>query len=105
AVCDEFWMVGRGAVGPFDGDLDDYQRYLLDESKRLREEAKRDELQASSSPATTPPPALAPVAAPVVAAAPTPISAVDQKEQRRLAALARQELADSIRPFKKELEA
>jgi ATP-binding cassette subfamily F protein 3 len=37
AVCDEFWMVGRGAVGPFDGDLDDYQRYLLDEAKRQRE--------------------------------------------------------------------
>ncbi|HWP12971.1 MAG TPA: ATP-binding cassette domain-containing protein, partial [Ramlibacter sp.] len=28
AVCDEFWLVGRGAVVPFDGDLDDYQRYL-----------------------------------------------------------------------------
>jgi ATP-binding cassette subfamily F protein 3 len=40
AVCDEFWMVSRGGVSPFDGDLDDYQRYLLDESKRLREEAK-----------------------------------------------------------------
>jgi ATP-binding cassette subfamily F protein 3 len=37
AVCDEFWLVGRGVVGPFDGDLDDYQRYLLDEAKRLRE--------------------------------------------------------------------
>ncbi|MCT9811943.1 ATP-binding cassette domain-containing protein [Acidovorax sp. Be4] len=108
AVCDEFWMVGRGAVGPFDGDLDDYQRYLLDESKRLREEAKRDELKEAANPATTPPPALAPVAAPVVKAAPAPapaVSTVDQKEQRRLAALARQELADSIRPFKKELEA
>ncbi|KAB2904944.1 MAG: ATP-binding cassette domain-containing protein, partial [Burkholderiaceae bacterium] len=40
AVCDEFWLVGRGGVGPFDGDLDDYQRYLLDESKRLRELAR-----------------------------------------------------------------
>ncbi len=38
AVCDEFWLVGRGVVGPFDGDLDDYQRYLLEESKRLREQ-------------------------------------------------------------------
>ena len=37
AVCDEFWLVGRGGVAPFDGDLDDYQRYLLDEAKRLRE--------------------------------------------------------------------
>jgi len=42
AVCDEFWLVGRGAVSPFDGDLDDYQRYLLDEAKRQREEAKVD---------------------------------------------------------------
>jgi ATP-binding cassette subfamily F protein 3 len=24
----------RGGVAPFDGDLDDYQRYLLDEAKR-----------------------------------------------------------------------
>jgi ATP-binding cassette subfamily F protein 3 len=39
AVCDEFWMVSRGGVAPFDGDLDDYQRYLLDEAKRLRAEA------------------------------------------------------------------
>ena len=39
SVCDEFWLVSRGGVGPFDGDLDDYQRYLLDEAKRSREEA------------------------------------------------------------------
>ncbi len=49
AVCEDFWMVGRGVVGPFDGDLDDYQRYLLDESKRLREEAKQAELQQASA--------------------------------------------------------
>jgi ATP-binding cassette, subfamily F, member 3 len=42
AVCDEFWLVGHGVVAPFDGDLDDYQRYLLDESKRLREAAKTE---------------------------------------------------------------
>ena len=39
SVCDEFWLVSRGGVGPFDGDLDDYQRYLLDEARRVREEA------------------------------------------------------------------
>jgi len=39
AVCDEFWLVSRGGVEPFDGDLDDYQRYLLDEAKRSREAA------------------------------------------------------------------
>ena len=36
AVCDEFWLVSRGGIEPFDGDLDDYQRYLLDEAKRAR---------------------------------------------------------------------
>jgi ATP-binding cassette subfamily F protein 3 len=39
AVCDEFWMVSRGGIAPFDGDLDDYQQYLLEEAKRLRAEA------------------------------------------------------------------
>jgi ATP-binding cassette subfamily F protein 3 len=39
AVCDEFWLVSRGGIAPFDGDLDDYQRYLLNEAKRSREEA------------------------------------------------------------------
>ena len=42
SVCDEFWMVSRGGVEPFDGDLDDYQRYLLDEAKRQRELAKEE---------------------------------------------------------------
>ena len=39
SVCDEFWLVSKGGVAPFDGDLEDYQRYLLDEAKRVREEA------------------------------------------------------------------
>jgi len=39
SVCDEFWLVSRGGVAPFDGDLDDYQNFLLEESKRFRAEA------------------------------------------------------------------
>jgi ATP-binding cassette subfamily F protein 3 len=49
SVCDEFWLVSRGGVSPFDGDLDDYQRYLLEEAKRQREllrEANQAALQA-----------------------------------------------------------
>lgn len=42
AVCDEFWMVSQGGVSPFDGDLDDYQKYLLDYAKKQREDAKQD---------------------------------------------------------------
>ncbi|MFM6993075.1 MAG: ABC-F family ATP-binding cassette domain-containing protein [Rhodoferax sp.] len=45
SVCDEFWMVSRGGVAPFDGDLDDYQRYLLDEAKRQREAVKEAQSQ------------------------------------------------------------
>ncbi len=40
AVCDEFWLVSKGGVTDFDGDLDDYQRYLLDEAKRVRDSLK-----------------------------------------------------------------
>lgn len=49
SVCDEFWMIGRGKVEPFDGDLEDYQRYLLEESKRISEEARRRQVAALSS--------------------------------------------------------
>jgi len=52
AVCDEFWLVGRGQVVPFDGDLDDYQRYLLDEAKRLREQARLAAAPARPEPRT-----------------------------------------------------
>jgi len=68
AVCDEFWMVSHGGVSPFDGDLDDYQRYLLDEARRQREAAKK------------PAPA---VAAPVVVASPMASSAKATKALRR----------------------
>ncbi len=47
AVCDEFWLVSRGGLEPFDGDLEDYQRYLLDEAKRVREEAAASQKRAA----------------------------------------------------------
>ncbi len=53
SVCDEFWMVSRGGVAPFDGDLDDYQRYLLDEAKRQREEIRQASAAGSRSGART----------------------------------------------------
>ncbi|RKF30578.1 ABC-F family ATP-binding cassette domain-containing protein [Paraburkholderia fungorum] len=39
AVCDEFWLVTKGGVEPFDGDLDDYQQFLREEARRMREQA------------------------------------------------------------------
>lgn len=112
SVCEDFWMVGRGVVGPFDGDLDDYQRYLLEESKRLREEARLAEQAQVSVASSTAPKANATSAAanpaPVAAPVPTPASATtpsrDGREQRKLDAQARQQQAEKTRPLKKELE-
>jgi ATP-binding cassette subfamily F protein 3 len=83
AVCDEFWLVGRGKVAPFDGDLDDYQRYLLDEARRLREEL-------AASTATAPPATSEP--------------RLNPQEQRRVQAQQRQQLAARLKPLKQELE-
>ena len=116
AVCEDFWLVGRGKVGPFDGDLDDYQRYLLDESKRLREEARQAEQDARGQNLERNQPPVpaqkAPEAPELIAivpttpkpAAPKTEATFDPKEARRLAAAARQQLADKTKPFKKELE-
>ncbi len=100
AVCDEFWMVGRGQVTPFDGDLDDYQRYLLDESKRLREEAKNGAKPTAPEPAAAAVAAPQPVATPAATAAP----ALSAGEQRKQDAQRRQQLAAQTRPLRKALE-
>ncbi len=99
AVCDEFWMVSRGGVSPFDGDLDDYQRYLLDEAKRLRAEATAVANAALTVAAT--PVAVAPVVATPVSVAPDkPL--VASREQRKDDAQQRKETNEKKRPLKKE---
>jgi ATP-binding cassette subfamily F protein 3 len=86
AVCDEFWLVSRGGIAPFDGDLDDYQRYILDVAKQSRE-AQRQEQRAAQ-------------AAPVAAPAPIAVAATPGPDQRKQEALKREQL----KPLKKELE-
>jgi ATP-binding cassette subfamily F protein 3 len=102
AVCDEFWMVGRGKVEPFDGDLDDYQKYLLEESKRLREVAKNSARESATT--TVSVPAQAPVVA--VQAAPVAVQTpgLSSADQRKHEAQKRQQLAAQTRPLKRELE-
>ncbi len=113
SVCDEFWLVGRGVVKDFDGDLDDYQRYLLDEAKRVREaNAKRsasESIAAAAAPtsagnqkdAQSAPP-LAPSAPRAATAAPA-APALSAAEQRRADAQRRQHLAEQTRPLRREL--
>jgi ATP-binding cassette subfamily F protein 3 len=97
SVCDEFWLVGRGGIAPFDGDLDDYQKYLLDEAKRQREEAK-EALRGGTTPAAAPVQSAKPIAH---AAAP---ASQGNRDQRRLDAASRIQLADRLKPLKREME-
>jgi ATP-binding cassette subfamily F protein 3 len=99
AVCDEFWLVGRGEIKPFDGDLDDYQRYLLEESKRLREEAKVEEVKIISevvSEATKP--------TVTIAVTPEKKPVVQTSEQRKLESAKRQEINARTKPLKKQID-
>ena len=99
AVCDEFWLVGRGEIKPFDGDLDDYQRYLLEESKRLREEAKMEEAKGVSV-------GVSEVANPTVSISVEPEKkpVVQTSEQRKLESAKRQEINARTKPLKKQID-
>ncbi|MBE7941154.1 MULTISPECIES: ATP-binding cassette domain-containing protein [Ramlibacter] len=79
ATCDEFWLVARGVVTPFDGDLDDYQRFLLDEARRQREESRGAARQKDEP-------------------------AANGAQQRKDEAQQRQAQAARSRPLRKELE-
>ncbi|PIM51720.1 ABC transporter [Roseateles chitinivorans] len=110
-VCDEFWLVADGKLAPFDGDLDDYQRWLLEQSKEAAKLAKEEAKQAlraarsgsgsasASSAAATPAPAATPVAV-----MPTPAPAPVKREERKLTGQQRQKLNEQTRPLRKEME-
>jgi ATP-binding cassette, subfamily F, member 3 len=103
AVCDEFWMVSQGGVAPFDGDLDDYQKYLLDHAKRQREEAKKSG-GAVSAPAAAPVSSSTPVATKKIAPGVEKTSGKDTSEQRKQDARVRQQQSEATKPLRKELE-
>ncbi len=90
-VCDEFWLVAGGGVKPFDGDLDDYQQWLLEQSREASRAAKAERSAGGATPA--------PKAAPPAPAAANTKPRADRKE----AAAARQKRSDEARPLKAEL--
>ncbi|MCA0327730.1 MAG: ABC transporter, partial [Proteobacteria bacterium] len=104
SVCDEFWLVARGGVAPFDGDLQDYQRHLIEEARRAREpDAARRAREASS---TTN--AIVSIADSDDSTRTSSINDAETPrnpaEQRRLDAQRRQQLADRARPLKRALQ-
>ncbi|MFY7865433.1 ABC-F family ATP-binding cassette domain-containing protein [Roseateles sp.] len=101
-VCDEFWLVTKGAVSPFDGDLDDYQKWLLEQSKeaaKAAKEAAKAALKSARSGGNAP----APVAAATVAAA-VAAKAPATREDRKSSGQARQKLAEQTKPLRREME-
>lgn len=100
SVCDEFWLVSHGGIAPFDGDLDDYQRYLLDVAKQKREAVSAQAAQSKAS--STSGSGNGNAASDAVRAS-TPT--VNPAEQRRLDAQRRQQLTEKTKPWKKELAA
>ncbi len=91
-VCDEFWLVTDGAVKPFDGDLDDYQKWLLEQSREsAREQSRGDKVKRKRE-------TLAPVAAPARESAPAA-----RGSDRKAGAAARQLRSDELKPLRKEL--
>ncbi len=103
-VCDEFWLVTGGGVQPFDGDLDDYQKWLLEQSRdAARDQAKGDKAKRKRDAA------VAPVA---VAVAPSPTLPAPSKPagsgrntDRKADAATRQQRSDDVKPLRKELNA
>jgi ATP-binding cassette, subfamily F, member 3 len=85
-TCDEFWLVSRGGVQPFDGDLDDYQRWLLESARAA---AKGGEAPPVPKPEAAPP-----------AATPAP----PRRDERKQAAQSRQQAANRTRPLRNELQ-
>jgi len=86
-VCDEFWLVTDGAVKPFDGDLDDYQKWLLEQSREAsREQSKGAKTKRNKAAAPSP------VAAPALAHTDDlkPLRKELASTDQRLAALARE---------------
>jgi ATP-binding cassette subfamily F protein 3 len=88
-VCDEFWLVSAGGVEPFDGDLDDYQRWLLDVSR------------AAVRGLAAPP---RPTVAAAAAVAATPAAPAPRRDDRKGDKMARVKLAERTRPLRVELQ-
>ena len=103
-VCDEFWLVARGRVEPFDGDLDDYQKWLLEVSRATAKGQPTPEPPKAVPPAPPELPAKASNTKAASSRAPAPAAPpAPARDDRKAKAQARQKLADRTRPWRNEL--
>ncbi len=89
-VCDEFWLVAKGVVSTFDGDLDDYQRWLQEQAREvaLAARAARDAEKQAATPSD----------------ASADNGGGNRREDRKAQAQARQRIAEQAKPLKAELK-
>ena len=100
-VCDEFWLVTGGEVKPFDGDLDDYQKWLLEQARDAAKAQAKGAKAAKSEKgekAAKGKPKFVEKNASLDANAPT-VSAV----RPAVTPAVRQQRADEIKPLRKEV--
>jgi ATP-binding cassette, subfamily F, member 3 len=115
-VCDEFWLVAKGAVLPFDGDLDDYQKWLLDTSRAISRGQPAPPLPGNleslvAPPAASPVPAAkaAKAATPAAAPVPAPVQpnskpGAARNDDRKQSAQNRTQVAAKTRPLRAEVQ-
>ncbi|MBP6899587.1 MAG: ATP-binding cassette domain-containing protein [Burkholderiaceae bacterium] len=104
-VCDEFWLVTAGGVLPFDGDLDDYQKWLLEVSRAIargQQPPPPPKPQLASDSAASASPAGAGKSPSKTAPAPA-AKTVNPRDDRKAAAQARSDLANRTRPLRNAL--
>jgi ATP-binding cassette subfamily F protein 3 len=107
-TCDEFWLVAKGQVQPFDGDLDDYQKWLLDVSRAAaRGQPLPEPPKAAGVAVPDPQPAAAPYLAKGGGAktgtAPAR-SGSAPRDDRKDAARSRSLIANQTRPLRMEVQ-
>jgi ATP-binding cassette, subfamily F, member 3 len=105
-VCDEFWLVTGGAVEPFDGDLDDYQKWLLDQSKEAAKAQREADRISAGKPAAlkTDAKAADKPAAKVAAKAPSVATNNNNRDDRKAQSQARAKRAEQTKPLRTKLE-
>ena len=92
-VCDEFWLVTHGELTTFDGDLDDYQRWLQAQAREVA--------QAAKAARTATPAAIAPAAPKAKTSEATP---ANNRDDRKVQAQNRQKLTELVKPLKADLK-
>ncbi len=103
-VCDEFWLVTRGGVLPFDGDLDDYQKWLLEVSRATSRGQPLPDVPGTQAARPSEPPPSKPFASnPSKPQSKAPSPPPAPRDDRKAKGQARSKLADLTRPLRNEV--